>query len=267
MVEEWANLNLQCEPYISEYGKHQERCQFAVNLALPSRTVEGDTRLMTRIINHHSGATIQDLRGINLNEPEIRTYAGRRLFTCWMDFELRRELIKTAQPPPPPPAQDFMQLPENVISSSPTLIAATHSTLVLPTQPGISTTSKAQRKQASTWTGPVNLVPRLAWIAQLGTDLSIPLTASAGELTSLFNINAVQKSPARPIPSTSSSEAGSPPRLLRSSMRAATPSPTKSSASAESASQVAGRQGPATRSRSPVKSSGASLPSAPEHEP
>ena len=106
MVEEWANLSLQCEPYISEYEKHQERCQVAVNLALPSRKVEGDAGLMTRMINHHSGATIQDLRGINLNEPDIRTYARRRLFTCWMDFRLRREIIKTAQPPPPPPAQD-----------------------------------------------------------------------------------------------------------------------------------------------------------------
>ena len=54
MVEEWANLNLQCEPYISEYGKFQERFQFAVNLALPSRKVKGDAVLMTRMINPHS---------------------------------------------------------------------------------------------------------------------------------------------------------------------------------------------------------------------
>ena len=161
-----------------------------------------------------------------------------------------------------------MQLLENVMALTPTLPAATHSTSVSSTQPGTSTTSKAQRKLASTWTRPVSLVPSPAWIAQLGTDLSIPLTASAGESIAVFNINAVPKSPARPIPSTSSSEAGSLPHLLQSSVRAVTPSPTKSSASAaSSASQVAGRQGPATRSRSPVKSSGASLPSVPEHEP
>ena len=241
MVEEWANLSLQCEPYISDYGKHQERCQFTVNLALPSRRVKGDAGLMTRMINHHSGATIQDLRDINLNEPEIRTYAGRKLFTCWMDFGLRLKLIKTAQPPPPPQAQDFMQLPENVMASTPVLPAATHSTSVLPTQPGTSTTSKAQRKLTSNWKGPVNLVPRPPWITQRGNDLSIPLTASTGESTSVFNINAVPKSPACLIPSTSSSEAGSPPRLLRSSVRAVMPSPTKSSASASSASQVARR--------------------------
>ena len=108
--EECTNLSLQCEPYISEYGKFLERCQFAVNLVLPSRKVEGNAVLMTRMINHHSGATIKDLRGISLNEPEIRTYVGRRLFTCWMDFGLRRELIKTAQPPPQFLAQDFPQL-------------------------------------------------------------------------------------------------------------------------------------------------------------
>ena len=267
MIEEWANLSLQCEPYISEYGKHQKRCHFAVNLALPSRRVEGNAGLMTQMINHHSGAIIQDLRGINLNEPEIRTDAGRRLFTCWMDFGLQRELVKTAQPLPPHPAQDIMQLPENVMASTPALPAATHSTLVPPTQPGTSTTSKAQRKLTFTWTGPVNLGPRFALITQLGTDLSISLTLSAGESTSVFNINAVPKSPARPIPSTSGSEAGSPLRLLRSSMRVVTPSPMKSSASTSNASQVAGRQGPATRSRSPMKSSGASLPFVPEQEP
>ena len=163
---------------------------------------------MTRMINHHSGVTNKDLRGINLNEPEIRTYAGRRLFTCWMDFGLRREMVKTAQPPPQPSAQDFMQLPENVLSSTPALPAAIHSTLVLPTQPGTSTASKAQRKLTSAETAPVNLVPRHAWVTQLCTDLRIPLTASAGESTSVFNINIVPKSPSRPIPSTSSSEAG-----------------------------------------------------------
>ena len=98
-----------------------------------------------------------------------------------MDFGLRREMIKTAQPPPPPPAQDLMQLPENVMESTPTLPAATHSTSVPSTQSGTSTASKAQRELASTWTGPVSLVPRPAWIAQLGTDLSILFTASAGE--------------------------------------------------------------------------------------
>ena len=154
-------------------------------------------------------------------------------------------MIKTAQPPPPPPAQDSMQLLENVMASTPTLPAATQSTSLPSAQPGRSTASKAQRKLTSTWTKPVNQVPRPAWITQLSTDLSILLTASAGESTSVFNINAVPKSPARPIPFPSSSEAGSPPRLLRSSTRAGTPSPTKSSASAaSSASQVAGRQGP-----------------------
>ena len=115
-----------------------------------------------------------------------------------------------------------MELPENVMASTQALPAATPSTSVPSTQPGTSTTSKAQQKLASTWTGPVSLVPRPVWIAQLDTDLSIPLKASAGESTLVFNINAVPKSPARPIPSTSSSKARSPPRFLQSSVRAVT---------------------------------------------
>ena len=202
IVEEWANLSLLCEPYISEYEKYQERCRFAVNLALPSRKVEGDAGLMTRMINHHCGATLQDLRCINLNVPKLRTYAGRRLFTCWMDFGLLRELIITAQPPPPPPAHDFMQLPEEVMASTPALPAATHSTSAMLTEPSTSTASKAHRKLTSSETTPVNLFPRLAWITGLGENFSIRLTAPAGESTSVFNINVVPKSPARPIPST-----------------------------------------------------------------
>ena len=268
MVEEWADLSLQCEPYIYEYRKFQERCQFAVNLALPSRKVEGDAGLMTLIINHHSGAAIRDMSGINLNDAELRTYAGRRPFTCWLDFGLRREMIKIAQPPPQLPTQEFTQQPENVMASTPAIPAATRLTSARPTQPGTTTASKVQQKLTVAETTTVNLVPCPAWVTQLGADLSIPLSASTAESTSVFNINVVPKSPARPIPSTSSSEAGSPTRNLCSSTRAVTPSPTKSAALASSStSQIADRQGPATRSRSPVKSSDVSLPAVPEHEP
>ena len=115
IVKDSVNLSLQCEPYISEYGKYHERCQFAVNHPLLSRRMEGDAGLMTKTINYHSRATMQDVRGINLNEREIQTYAKQRLFTCWLDFRLRREMISTAQPPSQLPAQDLMQLPDNVM--------------------------------------------------------------------------------------------------------------------------------------------------------
>ena len=189
---------------------------------------------MTRMINYHSGATIKDFRGIRMNKPEIRTYAGLRHFTCWMDFGLRRELIKPAQPPPQLPAQDFPQLPDNVMASTPALPAATRSTLAKPTQSGTSTASKTQRKLKAAKKTPVYLAPCPTWVTQLGTDLSISSTPSTAESTSVFDINIVPKSPARPIPSTSSSEDGSPPRNLRSSTRAVTPSPTKSTTSESS---------------------------------
>ena len=43
---------------------------------------------------------------INLNVAAIRIYAGRRLFTCWLDFGLRLELIKTAQATLQPQPED-----------------------------------------------------------------------------------------------------------------------------------------------------------------
>lgn len=118
MVEKWANLNLECDPYIFEFGTHQEHCQFAVKLALPSRRVEGDAGLLTKLINHHSGATIKELRGIHLSEAAIRTYTGRRLLTSWLDFRLRREMIKTAQATLQPQVEDSMQLPEDVMAGT-----------------------------------------------------------------------------------------------------------------------------------------------------
>lgn len=129
MVEDWANLELECDPYISEYGRHHERCQLAVNLALPSLRVEGDAGLMTRMINYHSRTTIQDLHCINLNDAAIRTYAGRRLFTSWLVFELQREQIKTAQATLQPQAADPTQSPENLMAETADTSASTPSTL------------------------------------------------------------------------------------------------------------------------------------------
>ena len=131
-----------------------------------------------------------------------------------------------------------------------------------PTAP--STVSKAHRNLTPAARAPVNLEPRAAWVTQLCADFHRSLTAPVNESTSVFNIDAVPPSLARPIASPLSSKAGSPPRVLRSSTRAATPSPTKSAEStSSSATQSAGRKG---RSRSPVKSSSALLPSVPEHE-
>ena len=239
MVSEWNSLDIQCDPFISEFGKHQERCQFAVNLALPSRRVEGDADLMTSCINHHSGSTLKQLRSININEPAIKTYSGHRLFPCWLDFGLRTNLIKTAIPPSRPQI-DPTELPENVLAGPAATSTSTLSTSVAPqpsapvTDTTAVTTSKSQRNLAVGEHLTVRAPPSYpAWLSQFGADLSVPLAATAPE-ESVFNINAIPPSPTRPIPSTSSSEARSPTptRILRSGARASTPSPTKSAAAA-----------------------------------
>ena len=178
-----------------------------------------------------------------------------------------------------------MQLHEDVIAgttdpsasaSSTSANSSASSTPAVSTQPGStapgatapSIASNAQRKLTSTEWTPMNMVPRPAWVTQLCADLYVPLTASAGESTSVFNLDAMPPSPARPISSTISSEAGSPQRVLRSRTLTMTPSFKKSAASASSSvSQRAGRPGPTTLSQSLVKSSGASLSPVPEHEP
>ena len=119
---------------------------------------------------------------------------------------------------------------------------------------GISDNVESAMEATSAEQTPVNIKPRLAWVTQLCADFNIPLTASVGDSTSVFNINAVPPLPVqavRPIASMSSSETFSPPRVLRSSIRAATPSPTKFAALTSSrALQSARRKGQETRSRS-----------------
>ena len=164
---------------------------------------------MSSCINHHSGTTLKQLRGININEPAINTYAGHRLFTCWLDFGVRPHLIKTAIPAPQPPV-DPTELPENVLAG-PAATSSASSTSVAPqpsapaTESATATTSKTQRNLAVGERLPVRIPPPYpAWLSQFGADLSVPLATTAAE-ESVFNINSSPPSPSRPIPSTSSS--------------------------------------------------------------
>ena len=61
-----------------------------------------------------------------LGYPELRTYIGRRLFTCWLDFALKLDRIKEAQPPPA--VADLDTLPENVLDTSASTSASAKST-------------------------------------------------------------------------------------------------------------------------------------------
>ena len=226
MVSKWNSFEIPCDLLFFEFGKHQERCQFAVNLALPSRRVEGDSYLMTSSFNNHSGSTLKQLPGININEPAINTYAEHRLFTCLLDFSVQTHLIKTAILVPQP-SMDPTELPENVLAGPAATSTSASSTSVAPqprapaTETAATTTSKTQRNLTVGERQPVRVPPPYpAWLSQFGADHGVPLATTAPE-ESVFNINANPPSFTRPIPSTSSSEAGSPTptRILRSGAR------------------------------------------------
>ena len=163
---------------------------------------------------------------ININEREINTYSGHRIFTCWMDFSVRVNLIKSAIPRPQPPPNPT-ELPENVLSEPTATTASVSSTSVAPQQSApatgtaAATSSKAQCKQEKDERLPLRIPPFYApWLSQLWADLGVPLTTTTPEAF-VFNINAIPPSPTRPIPSTSSSEARSqtPTCTLRYSAR------------------------------------------------
>ena len=229
---------------------------------------------MTRMINHQSGVTIQYLRGINLNKPKIRIYSGLRLHVLtglWVSTGSYQDCTAAASTS----GNDFMQQPDNGMPVTATLFASIPSTSALQIQsdtppPGPTTqsrVSKALRKLTPEAQATVNLEPRFAWVTQICAGFRLLLTAPVNKSTSVFYIVGVPPSPAGLIASSTSSEAGSPPRVHQSSKRSTTPSPTKSAAStAWSATQSVGRKGPATRTRFPVNSSGASLPSVSKHE-
>ena len=123
MVRVWAPATVWKEWngwwYDDAYGTPKDRCEFAVNLSIPSRVMKDRLQLMVNCINHNSSTSIFELRmriPQYLGYPELRTYIGRRLFTCWLDFGVRREQIKEAQPPPT--TVDLEALPENVLDTS-----------------------------------------------------------------------------------------------------------------------------------------------------
>ena len=192
--------------YDDAYGNHEERCEFAVNLSIPSRVMKNRIQLMINCINHHSSTTIFDLRmrtAQYLSYPELRTYVGRRLFTCWLDFATRREKIQEAQPPPT--VVDVDALPENVMATSAPTSASTAKTVTAPSSSSTGasgtttatsaaeTRSSAQSTQAvesaSTPTSrppgqpaehlPLNIPPTVPdWLANLNTDLQERRAAS-----------------------------------------------------------------------------------------
>ena len=70
-VKEMRTATLSMLGRFSQFGNHQERSRFAVNLALFFQNKEQDRCLLVLQITHHSGVTIRDLSGIKSNDPAL----------------------------------------------------------------------------------------------------------------------------------------------------------------------------------------------------
>ena len=89
LAAEGARTPKRYKPWRADFGTHGERCQIAVQVALPSLAVTASANLLLPWINHSSNLTIAELRAINLMEPRVRSRVGCRLVTCWLDFAVR----------------------------------------------------------------------------------------------------------------------------------------------------------------------------------
>ena len=89
LAAEGARTLKRIKPWSADFGTHGERCQIAVQVALPSLAVTASANLLLPWINHSSNLTVAELRSINLKEPRLRSRVGCRLITCWLDFAVR----------------------------------------------------------------------------------------------------------------------------------------------------------------------------------
>ena len=242
---EWNNWT-----YNDAYGEPKDRCMFAVNLSIPSRVIKDRIQLMVNCINHHSGTSIFEFRTRAVQYfgyPELRTYIGRRLFTCWLDFAVRRERINEAQPPPI--VVDLEALPENVLdTSAPTSTSATATTAsgssasaATTATSAAETRSSAQPTQAvESAPNPTSQPPKLPVLHQ---PLNIPPVADwlAG-----INDEVQQRRAASPVP------ASGPRRLVTrfSTTATSTTASTSATSSALAAQTSPGRPSSTTSTSS-----------------
>ena len=75
----------ECAPYRLEFGEHASRCESAVDVALPSRSIRVAASLMVPWINHRTARSLEELRAIKENEPGLRFPAVVCLVTSLLD--------------------------------------------------------------------------------------------------------------------------------------------------------------------------------------
>jgi hypothetical protein len=278
MVRIWTPASVWKEwkgwSYDDAYGDPKERCQFAVNLSIPSRSVQDRIQLMVNCINHHSSTSIFDLKVRTaqfLSYPELRTPTGRRLFTCWLDFAIKQDRMLEAQPPAT--VIDVEALPENVLDISAAAASGAKATKTAGGKSATPTaTSAAETRSTATSAAesvphptsqpprqpephqPLNIPPTVPeWLTDVYATGSAQTTTGPRQASTPSTSAAAAASASASAPAGTAGAVGSP-TCARGGRRTASgktpPSPAKSSTSATGRTPPIAGEGPQTRSRS-----------------
>ena len=196
-----------CKPWRADFGNHGERCQIAVQVALPSLAVTASANLLLPWINHSSNLTVAELRAINLKEPRLRSRVGCRLVTCWLDFAVRPAEFTAAMNTQGRPPAGHVTPP--AAAASPTEASASTARPSTPPPASEPATAPAAATSATPRPPPVHQPVSLAPVA----DWLLPPARGRGAARSLAPTLALQKPPpSRPASAASTRSLPPSPR-------------------------------------------------------
>ena len=141
MAREYGTRLPRCSDDIPVYAPELERCDMAVDVALPSQAVTGPAKLLVPWINHHGLFAVRELRELDATQRALQTSDGRRLLSCFLDFVLQPSMLRTALEGPQHP--DTLPGVVNLDSPEPPALAAR------PQAGAPSTTARAEVPSAS----------------------------------------------------------------------------------------------------------------------
>ena len=103
MAREYGPRLPRCSDNIPVYAPELERCNMAVDVALPSQAMTGPAKLLVPWVNHHGLFAVRELRELDATLRALQTSDGRRLLSCFLDFGLQPAMLLTAQERPQHP--------------------------------------------------------------------------------------------------------------------------------------------------------------------
>ena len=256
----------ECAPYRTEFGEHSSRCEVAVEVALPSRSVRGNPAIMVPWINHRGTHSLVELRNAPLGEPLLRMASAKCLVSCFLDFALEPEQLREVQQPLRPSVPDPTELPLQVLATpvaSPTVAASkkTGAAASASSTGRAKETRSKTRRVLATSAEPVDLTdsppPRQPQVPRLVISLAPPapsalLVTTTSQPVHRESSSSTSSLPAAPAVAASTSAATT---SATTTSAATTPRVSPAKTPAESAASTPTRAGPTLRSqsRSPAK--------------